>query len=211
MPNDVEEVSVISELIESHFDEVHTMMPGEVVNFDHTKELATIRPLVHDAFSAELPDVPGVTICWPGNYWKLAAGETGILLFSESDFSTWWRGEVSDPPLVLRHGINGSVFIPGIKRKGQQRSFNGTSEIIVPGPVVRLGSSAAGQKLIKGNAYTGHESTFLTAMWTWVGIAAAAIKANGTDIDAPSNTFKTAITTFQGQLSGDLSDVSKTD
>jgi hypothetical protein len=208
MPNDVEEVSVISELIESHFDEVHTMIPGEVVAFDHTKELATIRPLVHDAFRAELPDVPGVTVCWPGPHWALELGTTGILLFSESDFSTWWRtGEVSDPPLVLRHGINGSVFIPGIRKKGSQRTFGAVNHMIIPGTQVRLGSSSAPDWLLKGTSYTGHESTFLTALTTWANAVAAAVPA----LAGVTATFVTAISTFQGQLSGDLSNVSRTD
>jgi hypothetical protein len=212
MPDIPDIVDVQTNFVKSFLAEFRTMIPGELVSFDSSNEIAQVKPSVVDVGGRGISVLVGVHLLFPGPYWKPSADTPGIILFSESDFSKWWRtGDIGEPPLVLRHDLNGSVFIPGIRKKGDQRSYNGDDEMIVPGPAVRLGSSSAAQKIIKGDDYTTHEETFLTALFVWVTAVTAAILANGTDITAESTTFQAALNVFKNGLSGDLSNVSKTE
>lgn len=210
MPDVPDAVDVQTNFVRSFLSELRTMQPGELVSFDAATEIAEVRPLTASINGQGISVLVGVHLLFSGPYWRPSPGTAGIIIFSEDDFSAWWRtGDVGVPPLVLRHDLNGSIFIPGIRKKGDQRAYNSADEMIVPGPKVRLGSSAATEKLVKGDAYTGHEDTFLDALIVWIELVRLGIIAGGGGLD--NTVFSAAINAFKNALPGDLSNVSKTD
>lgn len=122
-------------VLDSFASDLHVALPGVVRSYDAATQTADIEPGVQRVRSAAdeeqdedtaeaLPVLPSVPVAWPragGHFlhWPLAAGDTVLLVFSESDLSAWREsGGVVDPGIGLRHGLGGAVAVPGLNTRG---------------------------------------------------------------------------------------------
>jgi hypothetical protein len=198
---------VLTELAEAREIELYTAFPGKVKTFNSSTEMAVIEPLVRKPGNIEIPVVIA-KVLFLRSYWHLNVGEKGLLVFSQFDFSQWWRTDaVGEAPLIGTHDIAYAIFIPGLSSKSTTRTFNSVNETVVPGSKVRLGSAAATEKILKGDSYISGESSFLTSFITWLGKVATAVPA----LAADAATMQNACTTFLNAGVLSKSSVSKTE
>lgn len=125
----------LSAILESHALDLHVALPGTVRSYDAGAQTAEIELGVQRVLPAEdeedeedtpesLPILQSVPVAWPRGgscflHWPLAAGDTGLVVFCESDLSAWREsGGVVDPGVALRHGLSGAVFHPGLHVRG---------------------------------------------------------------------------------------------
>jgi hypothetical protein len=80
---------------------------------------------------------------------------------------------------------------------------------VLAGDDVRLGVDSASEAVVRGDAYTGHENSFLAALSTWASAVSTAV--GDPTLATATTAFLAAITTFQGQLPTDLSTKVKVD
>ena len=120
---------VLAHAAEKRLLDVHTSIPGAVVDYDSTKQTATIQPLIRASREDEageliverlpiLNDVP-VSFVGAGNCsitWPLAKGDTGMIFFAEGSIAKWKQtgGDV-DPDDDRRFSISDAVFLPGLR------------------------------------------------------------------------------------------------
>lgn len=207
MPDEITLEELLNEAMESRSSQLNTMMPGKVQSWSSTNETADVIPLVIQPGGEEYPVIRAAKVVFPGVYWDLQVGETGLIIFGQWDFSRWWRsGQRQEAETVGDHPIHAATFLPGVRARGGGRSVPAGATVL-PGNDVRLSGNTAAQYVLRGTAYTGHENTFLTAMSTW----ADAVLAGGPPLAAATTAFKAAIVVFQGQLNGDLSTKVKVD
>jgi hypothetical protein len=106
--------------------DLHTALPATVTRYDATKKRADVRVGVRRALPdpdgetvyEDLPVLPNVPVGWLGAgdfflHLPLAVGDTGWLMFAETDTSRWRAtGEVSNPRDLSRHGLSSPTFFP---------------------------------------------------------------------------------------------------
>lgn len=123
----------LAEVIRSHvlanLSEMHIALPGRIESYDAATQKASVQPLLKLPFEDEegarqverLPVIPGVPVQFPqgGGYrltFPVAAGDTGLLLFSEASLDVWLAegGEV-DPRDDRRSHLTDAIFLPGVR------------------------------------------------------------------------------------------------
>lgn len=146
-PDDVE---LIRTAIRNRLADVRTSIPAVVKSYDAAKqtcscELATRIP-ASDGTPEELPPLEDVPVVWQrgGGYFcsmPLAAGDAGLLVFCETDFSAWREtGEVSDAAQERRHGLYG-YFVPGGCASGKELADASPDKLVIGkdgGPVMKI-------------------------------------------------------------------------
>lgn len=136
MPKQLTMAEALGSILESFRSDLHVALPGIVRSYDSSTQTADIEPAVQRVIPSgdpedeedtpeRLPVIPSVPIAWPRAgafflHFPLAAGDTVLLVFSESDLNEWraGSGEVVDPALAGRHGLSGAVAIPGLSTRG---------------------------------------------------------------------------------------------
>lgn len=127
MPIEPDDSEIIASAIDSRLLDLHTMVVAKVVSYDASKQAAVVVPVVNGAApnsdgsttSEPLPQIPNVPVRWEraGGYYDhkpLAAGDCGMLIFSESAFAHWRvTGELTDPGDLTRHAMSYPYFVPG--------------------------------------------------------------------------------------------------
>lgn len=113
--------NVVNGLLET----VHTAIPGEIVTYDGVS--ATVRPLLKkvwaDGSTDKMPEIQGVPVVFLGNnrgglIFDLLPGDTGIIHFSERDFTNWLlTGNVGNQGSAVKFDYNDAVFVPGLRPK----------------------------------------------------------------------------------------------
>ena len=112
-------------------EELHVALPGRIVSFDATTQMADIDPLVRRSVASVdgsrvielMPTIRSVPILFPGasNYFfrhPLVVGDTVLLIFCERDFARWHvTGELSDPIDLRQHHLAHAVAIPGFRSR----------------------------------------------------------------------------------------------
>jgi hypothetical protein len=198
--------------------EINTIIPAKVQSWDSATETADVIPLVVRPGGQGYSVVRAAKVVFPGAYWDLDVGEPGLLLCGQWDFSRWWRtGSVGEPEQVGKHSLSSGVFIPGLRNRSASRNVPSGATVLA-GDDVRLGVDSATEAVVRGDAYTGHEDTFLAALGVfllafdvWTAAVAAAVPplagpgGPAVTIQAASAALKTASDAFKGQLPGDLS------
>ena len=125
--------------------DLHTALPGRVRSYDAATQLADVEPLLKRALRTELGDkvlealpiIPSVPVVFPrgGGYFvslPLAAGDCGLLVFSERAIDRWRStGEVADPGDQRMHGLSGALFVPGLGPRGDALADADASEMRV--------------------------------------------------------------------------------
>ena len=125
---------ILKQSVRSGLENVHTAIPGEVVEFDAAEAKARIRPLVRRKLAngdiQPLADVYEVPVLYPSSgdsvvSWPLLVGDSGILIFAERNIDAWLqRGGVQDPPSKRRFDLTDGMFVPGLW------SFNEAPEVL---------------------------------------------------------------------------------
>lgn len=125
--------------------DVHTSMPARIVSYNDQTQRAVVRPCAKRALPSDdggvaletIPDIQNVLVSWPGGggfilRFPLAEGDSGWLVFSETDSSGWEEtGDVSDPNSTERHGLGSPIFYPLARA-----AVGGTGNLVGPQPFV---------------------------------------------------------------------------
>ena len=135
--------SVIAEAIRTSLVDVHTALPGRVESYDSSRQVADVKPMLRrvirrenmDRVAEELPVIPCVPVVWSrggGAFVSLplAAGDSGLLVFSEYTLDRWRStGDDVDPGDERRHDLSGAVFVPGLFPSSETISDTSDSEV----------------------------------------------------------------------------------
>lgn len=119
---------VIADAIESTLIDVHVGLPGAVQSYDADEQTATIELQVKRALpkgdgtyaTEDLPVLENVPVEFPRSKefavtFPLAAGDTGLVVFSEMSIDQWRsKGVNTSPGDIGRHTLSGGVFRPGL-------------------------------------------------------------------------------------------------
>lgn len=114
---------------------VHTCMPGIIVNFDPATQTAQVQPAIKRIFieagAVNLPVCIDVPVLFPGGgdfflTFPVKAGDECILLFSERAIDLWFfTGEVSPPAEYRLHDLSDGMAIVGLNsRPNALANFN---------------------------------------------------------------------------------------
>ncbi len=193
---------VLRTAIERQSRALRVSLPGRIERFDAATQLADVAPLLQE-FSIDeedndqietLPVVTGVPVQFIGGggfaeTFPVAAGDPCLLVFSDRSLDEWIsRGGVVDPVDVRRHDLSDAVALLGARAKpGALSEFdasravfgNNGPRIACDGSIVHVGvthGQAAGQAMIRGNAYRASEDSFfdtIDAATTTAGTALA--------------------------------------
>lgn len=186
---------IVERILEDAKADLHVALPGRVESYDPAKQIANIKPTIkqtvregddQDKTLLEHPVIPAVPVVWPrgGGYFMtfpLAAGDSGLLVFSERDLGAWRdSGQVSDAGDEGIHGLAGAVFIPGLEVVSRALSSGdagtdhmvlgkeGGTQIHVDGSFVHLGGSAGSVLVLATSAF----QTWITAVSSFCSLTA---------------------------------------
>ena len=120
---------VLRTAMDSHTADLHVAMPGRVESYDSTNQSVSVQPLIRRGYTGEdgeravesLPVITGVPVVFPGTggvsiTWPVAAGDTVLLVFSESSIDKWLsRGGEVDPLDDRKHTLSDAIAIPGLR------------------------------------------------------------------------------------------------
>lgn len=149
--------------------DVHTAIPCRVESYDAAKQFVNVQPVIKRAFlDAEgvrqverLPVIVNVPVQFIGGggfrvTFPIAAGDTGMLLFSEASLDVWLSqgGEV-DPRDERRFSLADGVFLPGVRSSANALTdaptdrmtlgLDGGIQIHIDGDSIRLGTNEDAQ------------------------------------------------------------------
>lgn len=131
MTREIDQVTTIGDAIQMALDsqraEIHVAMPGRIVEYDASKQTATVRPQHLRAVKAadgtfdteQIPDIYDVPVLFPrvasyGITFPVTAGDGVLLLFPHEDPGRWRStGQVSDPGDRRLHHVAGAVAMLG--------------------------------------------------------------------------------------------------
>jgi hypothetical protein len=187
-------VEIIRTAIRARQADVRTSIPAVVKSYDATTQTCSCELAVwiptHEGEWEGTPPLEDVPVVWPrgGGYFctmPLAAGDAGLLVFSEVDFSAWrelgqdftvWREvlrpKVSDAAQVRRHGMYG-YFVPGGCASGKEISGASASKLVIGkdgGPVMKIDDTGLelGAMATAFAAKADAVDANLTALNTWL-------------------------------------------
>ncbi len=121
------EADTISAAIESALIDVHVALPGQVQSYDAATQTATIELQVQRVLpqginfvTESLPVLENVPVQFQRTNTHimtlpLAAGDYGLVIFSEMSIDQWRsKGDNTSPGDIGRHTLTGGVFQPGL-------------------------------------------------------------------------------------------------
>lgn len=142
-----DEETILREIIDARAAEIHTALPAKVISYDAAKQTVDVQPMVKDVYHSvdgalltrSFPVLPSVPVAFirGGGYFlsvPLAAGDTGMLIFSELPIDRWRStGQEAHPVNARRHGVGNAVFYPGVKPRAAALTDTGVSDHMVLG------------------------------------------------------------------------------
>lgn len=170
---------VIEAAIESSLIDVHTALPGKVQAYDPTTQTATIElqikrtlPKADGTYTIEdLPLLENVPVQFTRTAAfaltvPLAAGDQGLVVFSEMSLDQWRsKGTNTSPGDIGRHTLTGGVFLPGLSpnAKALKTAAHASNLVIgldddnaqihvTPSGSVLIGADATKESARKGDA-----------------------------------------------------------
>ncbi len=119
---------IIRKAVSGALSDVHIALPGKVVSWDPTKNLADVQVMVQHAVYdddnvrtyEDIGTLAGVPVMWPraGGFvmsLPMTAGDTGLLVFCSAGIGEWRSSNQSSQPAdASRHDIGWPVFVPGL-------------------------------------------------------------------------------------------------
>ena len=111
--------------VDAKLRELFIALPGEVIEYDAEKNLASIRPLIKAKYKNELnahdlPIINNVPVIFPRTQtshlvFPISPQDTGQILFNQRSLDVWLvAGGNVDPGDSRMFDINDAVFIPGL-------------------------------------------------------------------------------------------------
>lgn len=207
MPRNRSTAEALRAILQSFALDLHVALPGIVRSYDAANQTAEVELAVQrvlpaadedqDADTTEvLPILPSVPVAWPRGgpgfvHLPMAAGDSVLVVFSESDMNAWREsGDVSDPGVSTRHGLSGAVAIPGLFPRGNTLDNadatnprfghdDGSVYVEVTSGEVRCGGT---DQLVRRTELAVHLTAIATALQQ---IAAAAQAGSGITISNP--------------------------
>ena len=174
---------------------------GEVVSWNKASQKADIRPVILTPDGGARATVYNCAVVFPGAYWDIQVGETGLLLVCDSDYRRWWRtGEDSVPATAATHRIGNSVFLPGLHSLPGKIPSIPTGALVLEKPKaagsVRLGDPSAFRKVVHDRLLT-YLKSFTTALDTWGSTTHASFAAQSASFTA---NVSPRIATLEGMI-----------
>jgi len=113
-----------AEQIEGRLKNLHTCLPGIIVNFDGVTQTATVQPAIQRIFTEKgpvnLPVCVDVPVLFPGGggfalTFPVTAGDECLLMFSERAIDLWFTFGQTQPPSEYRlHDLSDGVALVGL-------------------------------------------------------------------------------------------------
>lgn len=194
---------VLSAALDSKLADMRVALPGRVERYDASTQLADVKPLLRDTFTAEdgteqplsLPVLTDVPVVFPGAggfrlTFPVRQGDTVLLVFTDFGLDRWKAlgGEV-DPVDTTRHSLAGAVAIPGLHATNAPWSNAGASGMTVGadgGPQIEL---REGEIILDGGsakvARDGENVNSSTSMAAWITAVTTALGALSHPVTAP--------------------------
>jgi hypothetical protein len=138
---------------------VFTALPAQVESYDSTKQKAIVQPLLKRGYQDEaderqvesLPAISDVPVIFPGAgeisiTWPIAAGATGLLVFTSGSLDKWKsKGGEVDPGDDRRNTLSDAVFIPGLRPFSAPVESGGlhSTALVVSAPLIHAGGSSS--------------------------------------------------------------------
>ena len=217
-------IESLTALLDHQASQQLTVLPARVTAFDRTERTATVQPVVTDSGQAKPPAIR-VPVVFPGVFWDVQDGETGLLLCADENWRTWWRtGEDSDPEDTARHDLSNAFFLAGVSVLPGVGAIPGNRTVVpipVAGGKVLIGSDSASEALVLGTTFALTLRSallppgiagpgFLVTLWNFV-TAAAGVPALAATVGPLLNAiqqFNDGLQTPGGSM---ISDVVRTD
>lgn len=127
--SEVELISALQAVTETHLSEVNTTMPGKVISYDPATNRATVRPSLPKMLASgeplPPPDVVRVPVVWPkgsggtvGLTLPLKPGDGVMLHFAQRSLEGWLEGQDVAPDDPRRFDLVDAVAVPGLAATG---------------------------------------------------------------------------------------------
>jgi len=184
---------VVRAAMEARLEGLYTALPGRVVRYDATKQVADVLPTLKRPIRTadggtvleELPILPAVPLVFlaAGGFrltLPVLEGDPVLVLFTMRAHAEWRRtGEVADPGDTRLHHLGGAVAIPGLLTEEASGAHpdhlvlgkKGGAEIHVTAGEVRLGSEAPADAVALASKVEKALDDLKTAIQGWTPIA----------------------------------------
>lgn len=162
---------------------VRTTMPGRITAYDATKQMASVQPLIREAYVDErgaeryedLPQIHSVPVMFVGPAraritWPVQVGDLCVIWFSSSSLDAWvLRGttQTVDPRDARRHDLNDAIAMVGLHSPGAPPTPAPTDAIVVhagDGVTIKLGGADATENVAWHSALEALAEVF--SSWT---------------------------------------------
>lgn len=211
-------VDVFDKYIDSRLDDLHTCIPGQILQYyGHTERKAKIKLMVKlrnvNNQIIEVQPIDDVPIIFPGTnqfsfLFPLNAGDGILVLFSESSIGEFLNGnDVVNADDLRKFDLADAIAVPGLWsfRNAPQNTthiieLNDAGQLEIKGTTIKL--KAGTENFMKGITFQTKWNAFNTTVQT---------ATSGTEAQnaAGIETIKTAFNTFTGQVSTFLSTLIK--
>jgi hypothetical protein len=147
---------VLLEATEDRVRRLHTAEPGEVLEYNATEQVVTVRPFIQrgvldddGAYVREdAPEVFDVPVMFPrtrAGYltFPISQGDTGLIVYAMRDIGQWrYTGQRGSPGDHRVASMAGAIFIPGLYARKDKLSNVSNQHVVLSGldgAEVRLG------------------------------------------------------------------------
>lgn len=169
-PNELRDI--ISGWIDGSISNIHTAMPGKIINYDASICQASVQPVgkfkIQDGRNLPFPIVHHVPVIFPsglggtaGVTVPLRSGDGCLLVFSESQLDDFLNGGDSDNERC--HSLNDAICIPGLYNRGCRSAspsdvclFNGGVKMVISAGGITV---TGGDLVVEGISVTKHTHT----------------------------------------------------
>lgn len=132
---------VIQQAIDAKLLDVHTAIPGIILEYDYDKNLATVKPMIKRQYilnneEVSLPNIVNV----PVGHLRLGKahvrlpvkpGDEGLILFTERSLDRWLEtGEERVPDDIRKFSLSDAVFRLGLTSKPNQMNSDSDQDAI---------------------------------------------------------------------------------
>jgi len=206
-PRDPDLLDLLERFREVLLDGIHTTEPGRITAYDPATQLASAqpevqgrrveedgslspvtKPAVHRAPVMFLGASPKGRITWP-----VQVGDPCTIYYCSSAISRWVTlGRVVDPGDDRRHDLADAIIAPSLHSAASVPTDAPTDALVLHADAVKIGSSSASQRSVRGDAFLNALDTLIDSIGTAVGSvpgASAAITAAKGVFDAAAASF----------------------
>lgn len=139
--------------INSMLTDVHTVIPGHILDYDATTGFATVQVDImqkHIGTWNKIPPIAGVPVMMPRAYGgsaflslPLKEGDPGLILFSERSIDAWSSsGGTVNPKDVRKHDLSDAIFYPGLYPANSPVNPTNSTDVVLQNDtmVLKLGN-----------------------------------------------------------------------